>query len=78
MPMHAISSALAIEPCVRNVRTTRPSTIRLAYSAGPNAIATLASFGATSIRATSEKVPAMKEPSAEMPSAGPALPCRAI
>ena len=78
MPMHAISSALAIEPWVRKVSTTRPSTIRLKYSAGPNAIATLASDGATSISATSENVPAMNEPSAEMPSAGPARPCFAI
>ncbi len=76
--MQAISSAFAIEPCVRKVRTTRPRTIRLKYSAGPNAIATLASGGATSISAISAKVPAMKEPNAEMPSAGPARPCLAI
>ena len=77
-PMQAINSAFAIEPCVRKVSTTRPSTIRLKYSAGPNAIATLASFGATSISATSAKVPAKNEPNAEMPSAGPARPCLAI
>ena len=76
--MHAINSAFGIEPCVRKVRTTRPSTIRLKYSAGPNAMATLASFGATSIKAISAKVPAAKEPKAEMPSAGPARPCFAI
>ena len=76
--MHAISNAFAIEPCVRNVSTTRPSTIRLKYSAGPNATATFASDGAISISAISEKVPAMNEPSAEMPSAGPARPCFAI
>ncbi len=76
--MQAINNALAIEPWVRKVSTTRPSTIRLKYSAGPKAMATLASFGATSISATSEKVPAMKEPKAEMPSAGPARPCLAI
>ena len=76
--MQAISSALAIDPCVRKVSTTRPSTIRAAYSGGPNTMATLASFGATSISATSAKVPAMKEPKAEMPSAGPARPCLAI
>ena len=77
-PMHAISSAFAIEPWVRKVSTTRPSTIRLKYSAGPNATATLASDGAISISAISAKVPAMNEPSAEMPSAGPARPCFAI
>ena len=78
MPMQAISSAFAIDPWVRKVRTTSPNAIRLKYSAGPNAIATLASDGATSIRAISANVPAMKEPSAEMPSAGPARPCFAI
>ena len=78
MPMQAISSAFAIEPWVRKVRTTRPRAIRLKYSAGPNAIATLASDGATSIKATRAKVPAMNEPNAEMPSAGPARPCLAI
>ena len=78
MPMQAISNAFAIEPCVRKVRTTRPSTIRLKYSAGPKAIATLASLGATSISAISAKVPAKNEPNAEMPSAGPARPCLAI
>ena len=56
----------------------RPSTIRLKYSGGPNATATLASTGATSIRATMENVPATKEPSAAMPSAGPARPRLAI
>ncbi len=78
MPMQAISSALAIDPWVRNVRTTNPRTIRLKYSAGPNAIATLASEGAISISAISENVPAMNDPSAEMPRAGPARPCLAI
>ena len=73
-----MNSALAIEPWVRNVSMTRPSTIRLKYSAGPNAIATSARRGATSIRRMIEKVPAMNEPSAEMPSAGPARPRLAI
>ena len=56
----------------------RPSTIRLKYSGGPNATATRASVGATSISAMMAKVPAMNEPSAAMPSAGPARPCLAI
>lgn len=73
-PMQAISKALAIEPCVRNVQNHEADTIELKYSAGPNAKSPLASDGAISINATSENVPAMNEPSAEMPSAGrPAL-----
>ena len=56
----------------------RPSTIRLKYSGGPNATATLARIGATSISATMAKVPATKEPRAAMPSAGPARPRLAI
>jgi len=52
--------------------------MRLKYSGGPKATATLDSAGATSIRATIEKVPATKEPSAAMPSAGPARPRLAI
>ncbi len=77
-PTPAMSSAFAIEPCVRKVRTVSPSTIRLKYSAGPKAMATLASAGATSISATIAKVPAKNEASAAMPSAGPARPCLAI
>ena len=45
---------------------------------GPADLSTLASDGAISINATSEKVLAIKDPSAEMPSAGPARPCFAI
>ena len=56
----------------------RPSTIRLKYSGGPKATATRASVGATSISAMMAKVPAANEPSAAMPSAGPARPCLAI
>ena len=56
----------------------RPSTIRLKYSAGPNFTAKRASVGATSIRPTIASVPAMNEPMAAMPSAGPARPWRAI
>ena len=56
----------------------RPSTIRLKYSAGPNFTANRASVGATSIRPTIASVPAMNEPMAAMPSAGPARPWRAI
>jgi hypothetical protein len=39
IPTQAMKSALTIEPCVRKVSIVRPSTIRLTYSAGPNASA---------------------------------------
>ena len=67
-----------MDPWERKVRRVKPSTIRLKYSAGPNTTATLASAGASSISATTAKVPAAKELNAEIPSAGPARPCLAI
>ena len=56
----------------------RPSTISEKYSGGPKATATRANAGATSISAMMAKVPAAKDASAAMPSAGPARPCLAI
>ena len=55
-----------------------PMSIRLKYSGGPNARASLARGGATSISPITEMVPAMKEPKAAIPRAAPARPCRAI
>jgi len=52
--------------------------MRVKYSAGPNFTATRARVGASSISPTTASVPAMKEPIAAMPSAGPARPLRAI
>ena len=71
-------SALRIEPWLSQTRMVSPSTIRLKYSAGPNFTATCASVGASSISPTTARVPAMNEPMAAMPSAGPARPWRAI
>ena len=48
------------------------------YSGEPNLNANLARKGAAIISPSTPIVPAMKEPRAEIPSAGPALPCRAI
>jgi hypothetical protein len=44
------------------------------YSGGPKRSAKAASVGASSIRPTTPKVPATKEPIAAMASAGPARP----
>ena len=60
------------------VKMVRPSTIRAKYSDGPKATAHFAIRGATSIKARIENVPAMNDPMAAMPSAGPARPCLAI
>jgi len=53
-------------------------TAREKYSGGPKRSAAEASVGAKSIRATIPNVPAIKDPKAAIPSAGPALPCFAI
>ena len=63
---------------MRKARMVRPSTIRLKYSAGPNFTAINANGGAATVSATTATVPAMNDPKAEMPSAGPARPCFAI
>ncbi len=47
-------------------------------SGGPNFRAVSARKGEISITATTLTVPPMKEPKADIPSAGPARPCRAI
>ena len=51
-----------------------PRTIRAKYSGGPNLRAIEASGGARKARPISPRVPAMKEPKAEIPRAGPARP----
>ena len=53
---------------------TMPISRREKYSDGPKARANRAMGGATSVIPTTPMVPAMKEPKAAMPSAGPALP----
>src|SRR5574341_585111 len=54
------------------MRMQRPMTMRLKYSAGPNLRANRESGGASSMSPTMAAVPAMKEPNAAMPRAGPA------
>ncbi len=53
-------------------------SMRLKYSGGPNARANLASGGATSMRPRTDMVPAINDPKAAIPRAGPARPFRAI
>jgi hypothetical protein len=55
-----------------------PITMRAKYSGGPNRSANPARVGARTTRPTTLKVPAMKDPKAEIPRAGPARPFRAI
>ncbi len=74
IPAPAINSPLRIEPCVRYMSRERPRHMSEKYSAGPNLTANLARGSAMNIKPTRPIVPAMKEPNAAMPRAGPALP----
>src|SRR5271157_423493 len=56
----------------------KPSTMRAKYSGGPNLRAQLAKVGARKINMKIVIVPAMNDPNAAIPRAGPALPWRAI
>ena len=77
-PSTAMINALIIEPCDRYATKVRPVSVRAKYSGGPKLSAALPSSGARNIRPITPTVPAMNEPKAEMPSAAPARPCRAI
>ena len=56
----------------------KPSSSSAKISGGPNRSATAVSGGASSMMPTTLRVPAMNDPIAAMPRAGPARPCRAI
>ena len=62
---------------MNNVQTS-PSTINAKFSGGPKRMAIAAMAGAKNVIMTTPSVPAMNDPIAAIPSAGPALPCRAI
>jgi len=62
----------------RLITRLRPINIRAKYSGGPKARAKLARKGAKNVSPISPSVPATKEEIAEIPRAGPALPCLAI
>ena len=81
MPMvpRKIPKAPAISPLImdsptREMTRVIPSAIRAKYSGGPKRMAKSASGGASSIRPITLRVPAMKEPMADIPRAAPALP----
>jgi len=73
-PSTTIAIALTSDPRARTTAATKPHTISEKYSAGPNCKATAASGGAASAISSVEAQPAKNEPSAAMPSAGPARP----
>jgi hypothetical protein len=77
-PIKAIISDLRREFPVTLLRTMNPNTMREKYSAGPKASAARAKGGANATRPKSPMLPAMKEPMAQIASAGPALPFWAI
>ena len=66
------------EPADTMVTTLSASRISTTSTGGPIWIITLASGGVTNIRPRMENVPPMKLPTAEIISAGPARPWRAI
>ena len=73
-----MASAFRIDPCARAMADTRPSTIRLKYSAAPNFRAIAVRGGANSATSSVATVPAKNDPSAATAKAVPALPFRAI
>ena len=74
----AIISDFRREVPVTLLRTMKPNTMREKYSAGPKARAARAKGGANATRPKSPMLPAMKEPKAQIASAGPTLPFCAI
>ena len=77
-PTTAIIRDLISDPPVTLLRTMNPQTISEKYSGGPKASAAWARGGARKTMPKIPRVPAMNEPMAQMASAGPALPFRAI
>ena len=73
-----MAKAFKMEPLARTTAPTRPKTIKLKYSAGPNLNASSINGGAKAATKTVAKQPAMKEPMAARPKAVPALPFLAI
>jgi hypothetical protein len=77
-PTMAIMSDLISELPVTLLRTTKPKTISEKNSGGPNASAASARGGAKNASPRMAKLPATKDPMAQMASAGPARPFLAI
>ena len=62
------------DPLVSVELNAKPKTASAKYSGGPNVKATVAKAGPTKASAKTATVPAMKDPIAEIASAGPARP----
>ena len=77
-PKMIMAKALSTEPLANTTAPTRPKTIRLKYSAGPNLKASSIKGGAKAATKIVAKQPAIKEPIAAIPRAVPAFPWRAI
>ena len=73
-PINAIINDLSREVPVTLLRTMNPNTMSEKYSAGPKASAARANGGANATKPKIPMLPAMKEPMAQIASAGPALP----
>ena len=73
-----IAIAFSSEPCASTTAPIRPSTISEKYSAGPNFSASSDSGIATVAISIVATVPAKNDASAEIASAAPAWPLRAI
>ena len=77
-PRTIIPTALISEPRASTTAPISPRTISEKYSAGPNVIASSDSGGAKPATTIVAMVPAKNEPSAQIASAAPARPFRAI
>ena len=77
-PKTAMIIPLIIEPVAMKMRRAKEKIIKEKYSGGPNLRAKLDNMGAKRIRPNIAIVPAMKDPIADMPKAGPARPWRAM
>jgi hypothetical protein len=76
-PTQAAITALSRPPLLIVATSRMPSRASAVYSGGPKSSAKPATTGATSVSASTETVPPMKEPTAAMPRAVPARPWRA-
>jgi hypothetical protein len=77
-PKQAEMRDLIKDPSVRKHSMAIPAHIKEKYSVGPNSNPNLERGCATKLRTKIEKVPPINDPMADIPKAGPALPCLAI
>ena len=77
-PSSRLSQPFTLESPSIVVTMTNASTISAKYSADPNASASFTISGAVTLRASVASVPATNDPIADVASAAPARPLRAI